>query len=287
MCFGVRDALKAIADINTPQDVTIHGELVHNEKVLAGLHSRGFAMAAEARRTSLPVTDTVLITAHGVSEKERRRLLDAGKTLIDTTCPLVERAHDAAQSLQDAGCHVLVIGKPGHVEVRGIVEDLASFDIIEDLDDVRRFPHARLGIVCQTTTQEAEARRIIQAIRDQNPRAEVRHLDTICHPTKEHQRSLERLLEQVQAVVVVGGRNSNNTRELARRCRERGLAAYHVQDASDLRPDWFAGLEVVGLTAGTSTLDDSIQEVEQWLLGLGEGDMAQPDAHLTVRHARA
>jgi 4-hydroxy-3-methylbut-2-enyl diphosphate reductase len=192
----------------------------------------------------------------------------------------VERAHDAAQSLQQAGCHVLVIGKPGHVEVRGIVEDLHSFDIIEDIDDVRRFPHARLGIVCQTTTQEAEARRIIAAIHAHNPQAEIRHLDTICHPTKEHQRSLERLLSEVQAVVVVGGRNSNNTRELARRCRERGVAAHHVQDASDLRPEWFRGLNVVGLTAGTSTLDDSIQEVERWLLALEEGTV-QPTARVS------
>src|SRR5688572_9082261 len=97
MCFGVRDALAAIADIAEPGQVTIHGELVHNEKVLDRLSARGFQMVAEDGRTSLPLTDTVLITAHGVSQKERRRLERAGKKLIDTTCPLVERAHHAAQ----------------------------------------------------------------------------------------------------------------------------------------------------------------------------------------------
>src|SRR4051794_7268848 len=97
MCFGVRDALAAIAGVEQPEQVTIHGELVHNELVLDGLAARGFRMVGERQRTALPLTDTVLITAHGVSAAERRRLLEGGKALVDTTCPLVERAHQAAQ----------------------------------------------------------------------------------------------------------------------------------------------------------------------------------------------
>ena len=112
MCFGVRDALTIIADVARPADVTIHGELVHNEKVLDDLAERGFRMVGESQRQALPMTQTVLITAHGVSDKERARLSGAGKQLIDTTCPLVTRAHQAAQKLQEDGRHVLVIGKP-------------------------------------------------------------------------------------------------------------------------------------------------------------------------------
>jgi 4-hydroxy-3-methylbut-2-en-1-yl diphosphate reductase len=265
MCFGVRDALAVIDDIDRPDGVTIHGELVHNEKVLDHLHQRGFHMVEEQRRTSLPVTETVLITAHGVSKKERRRLEQAGKRLIDTTCPLVTRAHDAAQKLQCDGYHVLVIGKPGHVEVQGVVEDLDSFDIVQTLSDVRTYPHRKLGIMCQTTTPLSEAHRIRRAVEAKNPHAEVRFVDTICHPTKDHQKALERLLDQVQAVVVVGGRNSNNTKQLVRRCAERGVPAFHVQDADDLRPEWFEGIEVVGLTAGTSTLEETIRRVKMRL----------------------
>ena len=95
MCFGVRDALRIIQDVNEPETVTIHGELVHNQMVLEQLHERGFQMVAEKQRTQrreLPVTETVLITAHGVSNIERQRLESAGKKLIDTTCPLVVRA---------------------------------------------------------------------------------------------------------------------------------------------------------------------------------------------------
>lgn len=271
MCFGVRDALAIIDDIDRPEAVTIHGELVHNEKVLDRLQDRGFRMVEENRRTSLPVTDTVLITAHGVSQRERRRLESAGKRLIDTTCPLVTRAHDAAQKLQGDGFHVLVIGKPGHVEVQGIVEDLTSYDLLQSPADVRTYPHPKLGIMCQTTTPVEFAQRIHRAVQAKNPHAEVRFADTICHPTKDHQKALEKLLDEVQAVVVVGGRNSNNTKQLVRRCEERGVPAYHVQDADDLRPEWFEGVDMVGLTAGTSTLEETIRRVHGELQALAAG----------------
>jgi len=124
MCFGVRDALKILEQVEEPEAITIHGELVHNERVLVQLGSRGFQMVGETERRSIPATDTVMITAHGISDRERKRLETAGKKFIDTTCPLVKRAHDAAQKLQRGGYHVLVIGKPNHVEVQGIVEDL-------------------------------------------------------------------------------------------------------------------------------------------------------------------
>jgi 4-hydroxy-3-methylbut-2-enyl diphosphate reductase len=268
MCFGVRDALALIDHVERPENVTIHGELVHNEQVIARLHERGFHMVKESQRRPLPMTDTVLVTAHGISNAERERLRGAGKHLLDTTCPLVERAHQAAQKLQTDGYHVLVIGKPGHVEVQGIVEDLQSYTIVPTVGDVRSYPYVRLGIMCQTTTPVAMAQEIRAAVALKNPHAEVRFIDTICLPTKEHQRALERMLDQVEAVVVVGGRNSNNTRQLVLRCQERGLRAYHVQGPDDLRPEWFDGIETVGLTAGTSTLDETIQAVHEALMSL-------------------
>src|SRR4051812_13065235 len=149
MCFGVRDALAIIDTVERPEGVTIHGELVHNEQVLTRLEARGFQMVKESRRRPLPLTDTVLVTAHGISNAERERLRRAGKQLVDTTCPLVERAHQAAQKPQEEGRHVLVIGKPGHVEVQGIVEDLRGYTIVQTPDEVRTYPHERLGIMCQ------------------------------------------------------------------------------------------------------------------------------------------
>jgi 4-hydroxy-3-methylbut-2-enyl diphosphate reductase len=265
MCFGVRDALKVMDTVAEPSAVTIHGELVHNEAVLTQLEARGFRMTSEADRRRLPPTPLVLITAHGVSDAERRRLESAGKKLVDTTCPLVLRAHEAARKLQRDGFHVLVIGRRGHVEVQGVIEDLHSFDVIQVPEEVRRYPHARLGIMCQTTATADNVAEVRAAVARLNPHAEIRFIDTVCHPTKDHQQALERLLDQVEAMVVVGGRNSNNTRELVARCRQRGVPAVHVQSAADLDPEWFAGYETVGLTAGTSTLDSTIQEVHRAL----------------------
>jgi 4-hydroxy-3-methylbut-2-enyl diphosphate reductase len=273
MCFGVRDALKAAVRVEQPGDVTIHGELVHNEVVLDRLRARGFAMAAEDRRLELPTTETVLVTAHGISNRERARLERAGKQLLDTTCPLVTRAHEAARELQEAGYHVLVIGQPQHVEVRGIIEDLTSFDVVQKIEKVRRYESRRLGIICQTTTPVRLVDEIRRVVAERNPDAEIRFIDTVCLPTKEHQNALERLLDQVERMIVVGGLRSNNTRELVARCRARNVPAYHVQAAGDLQASWFVGVETVGLTAGTSTLDETIAEVRKALAMIGGGPM--------------
>ncbi len=162
-----------------------------------------------------------------------------------------------------------MIGRKGHVEVRGIVGSLDHAEVLESEDDVRAYPSSRLGVLCQTTVTESQAATIRAAIVARNPHAEVRFIDTICQPTKDHQRALERLLGRVDAVVVVGGRNSNNTRELAELCRRQGRPVLHVQSAAELDPAWFHGFAVVGLTAGTSTLDRTIDEVHRALVRLG------------------
>jgi 4-hydroxy-3-methylbut-2-enyl diphosphate reductase len=167
--------------------------------------------------------------------------------------------------LAEQGYHVLVIGKAGHVEVRGLTEDLPSYDVIGSVDDVRTLPHEKIGVVCQTTSTERDVARIRQAIEAANSHAEVRFVDTVCRPTKQRQRAVENLLDEVEAMVVVGGSNSNNTRQLTARCRERGLPVVQVADASELDPSWFAEFDLVGLTAGTSTLPETIDEVHRFL----------------------
>ncbi len=257
LCSGVRDALQRTREVKQPQGVSIHGELVHNRGVQEGLIERGFTIGT--------ARSTVMITAHGVSDTERRRLEAAGKHLIDTTCSLVAMAHDAATALAAEGRHVLVIGRAGHVEVRGLVGDLGSYDVVSRPDDVCRYDHARLGVVCQTTVPSREVAAILEAIRSCNPDADVRFADTVCLPTKERQRALGELLERVEAVVVVGGANSNNTRKLVGLCEEGGLPAIHVQGPADLSPDWVNGYRMVGLTAGTSTPDEQIDAVRRKL----------------------
>ncbi len=261
ICFGVRDALVTLAEVGQPERVAIYGELVHNEVVLHQLQARGFQQLAEAERADLPAASHVVITAHGISQQRRQQLLAAGKTLIDTTCPLVTRVHLAAQRLTQSGAFVVVIGRPDHVEVEGIVGDLMSYAVVPTRDAVGTYPATRIGILCQTTFPTDEAAAIRREIAARNPQAEIRWVDTICQPTKDRQQALAELLNQVEAVVVVGGRHSHNTRRLAETCRRRGLAAFHVQEAEELERNWFQGFGAVGLTAGTSTLPETLAAV--------------------------
>ena len=268
MCFGVRDALDLAFTDPRPDATTIFGALVHNEEVLRRLRARGFRMQSEGRRGRLPDTERVLVTAHGISDRERQRLSGAGRQLLDTTCPLVVRVHEAAQQLQAAGHHVIVIGKPGHVEVRGIVGDLLHFHVVDNTEAVQRYPYDRLGVVCQSTFMVSAAAEILAVIRARNPVAEVRFIDTICEPTKQRVRAVRQLARRVEVMVVVGGQDSNNTRQLVAMCTALGCRAHHVQGPSDLKLHWFVGVRVVGLTAGTSTLPETVDSVETALCGM-------------------
>lgn len=270
MCFGVRDALRALEDVERPDSVAIFGELVHNEIVLHQLETRGFQQQAETERNTLPEAARVVITAHGISDRRRHELVAAGKTLIDTTCPLVVRVHRAAQDLARAGAFVVVIGRPQHVEVDGITGDLEHFAVVPTVAAVESWPAARIGVVCQTTFPVEDAAAIRRQIELLNPSATVEWVDTICQPTKDRQRALTELLEQVEAVVVVGGAHSHNTRRLVETCRRRGLVAFHVEHAGELDAEWFEDLNTVGLTAGTSTLPETLAEVEVRLSEIAE-----------------
>jgi 4-hydroxy-3-methylbut-2-enyl diphosphate reductase len=267
MCFGVRDALSALDGERDPAAVTIHGELVHNPEVLALLDRRGFRRSPETAR-AVPDTPAVMVTAHGISDRERARLRDAGKRIVDTTCPLVQKAHDAARALAAEGRRLVVIGKRDHVEVRGVVEDHDGALVVGGDADVATWPDPRLGVVCQTTTQVDVAERLLAAIRAANPHADVRAIDTICSPTKARVDALERLLPDVDALVVVGGRDSNNCRQLVQRGERAGVRTCHVAHARELDAGWFDGVRTAGLTAGTSTLPRTVDEVHGWLLRL-------------------
>ena len=268
MCFGVRDAIAETRNTPNPNQTTIYGELVHNRQVVDELRLRGFAMTPETTRDDIPPTPQILITAHGISNKEHQRLANAGKILIDTTCPLVHRIHAAAQKLERDGYFVVVIGKHNHVEVRGIVDDLRNYAVVDARDEVQCFDSPRVGIVCQSTTPPSHADAMRREIETKNIGKEICFIDTICHPTRARQEAVLALFGQVDALVVVGGRNSNNTRQLANLATEHGIPALHVERPDDLNPDWFKDFSIVGLTAGTSTPDHTIRAIHKALLSI-------------------
>lgn len=269
MCFGVRDAIALAVAEAQRQPLTILGELVHNETVLASLRARGIRFA---RQPAAAETNTVMVTAHGASEAAKDRARARGLHVLEATCPLVHVAHRAVQTLVREGFHPIVIGQRNHVEVRGLTEDLAECDIVlteADVAALRERP--RFGIAAQTTQPIARVRELVALIRGRFPQSEVRFVDTVCQPTKQRQTAAEELARQCDVVVVIGGAHSNNTRELVATCARFCPRVHHVQGPDDLRPDWFAGAETVGLTAGTSTPDTTIDAVEEALWRLVKG----------------
>jgi 4-hydroxy-3-methylbut-2-en-1-yl diphosphate reductase len=260
MCFGVRDAIAMALEAAQAGSLTILGDLVHNETVLAELRRRGIRIE---QNVAAIVTQTVMVTAHGASE---RRLGDAwarGLNVLEATCPLVGVAHRSLAKLVSEGFHPIIVGKPGHVEVLGLTEDLRDFDIVLSEQDVANLqPRPRFGIIAQTTQPIERVRRLVQLIRERFGDSEVRFVDTVCQPTKQRQNAAIELARQCDVVVVIGGAHSNNTRELVNTCAGFCAQVHHVQVAADLRAEWFRIADTVGITAGTSTPDSLIDEVE-------------------------
>jgi 4-hydroxy-3-methylbut-2-enyl diphosphate reductase len=263
MCFGVRDAIQLALEQSRSEPLTILGDLVHNETVLADLRARGIRVADELGAVG---THAVMITAHGASWKRMRNVRDSGFKMVEATCPLVHVAHRAVAKLVDEGYHPVIIGKRGHVEVRGLTEDLAEFDVVLSESDVMALKErGRFGVAAQTTQPIEKVRGLVDCLRRRFPKSEVRFIDTVCQPTKQRQHAAVELAQQSDVVIVIGGAQSNNTHELVKTCSRYCGRVHHVQSVEDLRVEWFENTETVGVTAGTSTPDASIREVEDWL----------------------
>lgn len=267
MCFGVREAIQLALRHARQEPLTVLGELVHNERVLDQLRRQGVRLES---RPEAVITHAVMVTAHGVSQRTLQRARDHGLKVVEATCPLVRLLHRTVSTLVQEGFHPVIIGKPTHVEVKALTEDLAEYDVVDKEEDVGRISaHSRLGIVAQTTQPIDKVRQLVDLIRRRFPRAELRFIDTVCQPTKQRQAAAIELAQHVDVVVVVGGAHSNNTRELVATCQQYCARVYLVHTAEDLKPEWFAGAQTVGLTAGTSTPDEAIDEAAQWFQ---EGD---------------
>ena len=260
MCFGVRDAIALALETADAGPLTILGDLVHNPTVLSALEAKGIAVAHDVAHVRTP---TVLVTAHGASGRALAQARALELTVIEATCPLVRVAHRAVAAFARQGYHVVIVGQRDHVEVRGLTGDLDRFDVVlTDADVLALEAHPRVGVAAQTTQPVEKVRHLVDLIRRRFPESEVRFADTVCAPTKERQSAAIEIARQADVVIVVGGRSSNNTRELVSTCARYCACVHHVQTDADVRPEWFDGANVVGVTAGTSTPDDVIDRVE-------------------------
>jgi 4-hydroxy-3-methylbut-2-en-1-yl diphosphate reductase len=272
MCFGVRRAIVRALAAAERQPLTVLGDLVHNEAVLADLHARGIRSCADAGDIG---TAAIMITAHGASERRIAQLRAKGLVVLDATCPLVRAAHRAVAMLVSTGCHPVIVGQARHAEVVGLTEDLETCDVVlgdEDVDGLQERP--RFGIAAQTTQPVERVDRVAALVRRRFPGSEVHVMNTVCVPTRLRQQSAEELARQADLVLVAGGARSNNTRELVATCRRHCARVCHVRGAEDVRAEWLEGAEVVGITAGTSTPDRVIDDIEARVRSLGSSAAA-------------
>ena len=264
MCFGVKDAIALALETAGHEPLTILGDLVHNETVLAELRAQGIRLAQQPAGVG---TRTVMVTAHGASERAMCETRGRGLSLVEATCPLVHAAHRSLAKLVHEGFHPVIIGKRDHVEVRGMTGDLDEFDVVLTGEDVAKLcERPRFGVVSQTTQPIDKVRHLVRLMRERFPQSEVCFVDTVCQPTKQRQNAAVELAQKCDVVVVIGGAHSNNTQELVKTCARFCARVHHVQAADDLQIDWFADAQIVGITAGTSTPDSVINAVEQRLM---------------------
>ncbi len=268
MCFGVRDAVDLAERSAKGGDVTILGQLVHNEVVRESLRKAG---AKEGQLFGEQAsTSEVLITAHGASNQQKERWAQKGHLVRDATCPLVKKAHSALATLVAEGGFPVVIGQADHVEVLGLTGDFPDAWVVLSVDDIISLPKQKcFGVVSQTTQPIARVRELVELLKKHHPESEVRFRDTVCQPTKNRQRALHNLVRKVDLVLVVGGENSNNSRQLAETAKALGCITRRIASAEEIDPRWLEEISRVGVTAGTSTLMGCVKKVIGKLEDLG------------------
>jgi 4-hydroxy-3-methylbut-2-enyl diphosphate reductase len=282
-CMGVDLALNKLdsAVANPPQGGTIHtlGPIIHNPQVLERYQRHGVAQTDG--QSPLNASDVVVIRAHGIPRQTQEKLERQGVTLIDATCPKVKKAQILIQRQADQDKHLLLFGERDHPEVQGLISYAPRHTVFESLEELQghRLGRETTYFLAAQTTQDREAfnaiRNYLKASVDEN----MTILDTICTATKDRQDEVRNLSRQVQAMVVVGGKNSGNTRRLAQIAKEAGIYATHVETADELPLQELAEFERIGLTAGASTPGWIIAEVAGALqdrLGTKEHQVSWP-----------
>ncbi|MBY4798018.1 4-hydroxy-3-methylbut-2-enyl diphosphate reductase [Collinsella sp. AGMB00827] len=268
VCYGVERALHLAhkTALKADQPVKTLGPLIHNPRVVKDLRLAGVSETSEIP-TALE-GGTLVIRAHGVRPDTIKIAEDRGIDLVDATCPYVSKVHRAARKLVDEGYQVLVVGEPGHPEVEGILGHAGShahvIADVKDLDDLRL--SNRIGIVVQTTQTEDLLAAVTAQIIGQVE--ELKVINTICRATQDRQASALELAKRSDVMIVIGGRNSGNTRRLAELCSSRCEKTYHIEEAHEILPSWVEHATHIGISAGASTPASHIEEVLAYLLEL-------------------
>ena len=259
-CFGVKKAVElteAAAESGKP--VFNLGQVVHNPKISERLQARGVKVIKS-------VTDAkegiIVIRAHGVPPETRAQIEAQGLECIDATCSLVLRAQRFTKQLADEGYTVIILGTVEHPEVIGLRGFAPNATVVETKDEWERLPRMkRAGVVSQSTQPPWAFKELVAHVSEIAQETKV--FNTVCPVTVKRQHAASELAEQVNTIIVVGGKNSANTRELVNLAKMQGRNAYHIESAEELRPEWLRGEARVGLIGGCSTPMDTLIEVKE------------------------
>jgi 4-hydroxy-3-methylbut-2-enyl diphosphate reductase len=274
-CAGVEraiDTVEVLLDSGGDGPVHVRGEIVHNRHVVADLERRGARFVSEVEQ--VPSGGTLVLSAHGVAPAVRDRARDRGLRVIDATCPLVTKVHAEARRFADSGYTVLLVGHAGHDEVVGTLgEAPESITLVEDMRDAETVEvpdPERVAWLTQTTLAVDETAEIVDVLRRRFPAIVGPRTDDICYATQNRQRAVAELARDCDLVLVVGSRNSSNSRRLVEVAERNGCPARLVDDCSEIEPRWLAGAATVGLTAGASAPDRLVMRVLDALRSLGD-----------------
>ena len=278
-CAGVDRAIDIVE-----RALQIHGapiyvrhEVVHNKFVVDDLRSKGAVFVENL--SEVPAGSTVIFSAHGVSQAVRREAEARALKVFDATCPLVTKVHVEVAKMRRLGREIVMIGHRGHPEVEGTMgQSRGGMYLVETPDDVAQLKISdenNLAFVTQTTLSVDDATQIIDALKNRFPRIVGPKKDDICYATQNRQDAIKALARQCDVVIVVGSPNSSNSNRLREVAANQGIAAYMIDNARELRPEWVAGKVRVGVTAGASAPEVLVQEVVARLQVLGATDVSE------------
>jgi 4-hydroxy-3-methylbut-2-enyl diphosphate reductase len=264
-CWGVRRTVEKVMEVadQAGGPVVTLGPIIHNPQAVARFREKGVGTVNAIGE--IEAGTTVVVRTHGAVKDELERAESRGLEVVDGTCPYVKYPQAIAQRLSREGYHIVIVGDANHAEIKGVLSySEGPCTVVRPGAPVPELKGAKkVAVIAQTTCIGADFERVVGALALRHK--EVRAVNTICNDTEERQADARSLAREVDAVVVVGGKNSANTRHLAEICRDIQPRTWHVETEDELRPEWFEGCRVVGLSAGASTPDWVVEGVAGWL----------------------
>lgn len=263
-CPGVERAVDIVEDkLEEIDRLATLGPIVHNPNVVDRLSEQGAQVVSSLDEVD---SKTVVITAHGAGEEIHRQIDEQGLRLVDTTCPIVHNAQETAEDLAAEGFELVIYGEEDHPEIRNILGWIDGTGIaVMDPESDLTVNNGRVALLSQTTKGKHYffdfASRFLQYHQDQIDEARI--VDTTCPETRRRYEAVVDLASRVDLVLVVGGKNSANTRKLAEVSENTGVTTYHIQDESEIESSWFEGITQVGITAGASTPQWAVKNVRR------------------------